>query len=475
MSRFGRNALWPAVLSQLLLVGCLAAMARVPVAPSLIAAGFAICFVPYAFILWAAPSRLDPRASKRLALIALGLCGASLLGAPPTLSDDVYRYLWEGRVWAEGYSPYALSPQSVALAPLRDEIWARVNHRNLASIYPPIAQALFALFHFLGGQIFWPKLLALLTQVAATLISTRACDDVRAPLMLGLNPLLLAEGPLAGHLDLLVGVALWMSLWALGKNAIVRAAWATLAAIGLKLVGLVTLPLFWRRPAVLGLLCLGSAALLGPMFLARAPSDPDSGPGQFAMRWRGNESVYALVERGVTELLEAAWGQGDGQIQIRGFDEAVRGTSFDPRRFTADPDKGIPRSDVVKTSVLAAPLTRLVVLLGVMLLAVVLALRGIAPLVAGRAVLWATLLLSPQMHPWYLAWLLPIEIACGGLAGLVWSASVLCAYAPLDEWIANRSWNANSELAVAEYAPVAAAWLWEWTARSSENRVNTDT
>ncbi len=474
MSRFRGHALWPALLSQLLLIGFIAAMARVPVAPSKIAAGFAFCFVPYAVMLWAAPSRLEPQASKRLALLFLGLCGASLLGAPPSLSDDVYRYLWEGRVWAEGYSPYSLSPQSTTLAPLRDEIWARVNHRDLASIYPPIAQGLFALFHFLGGQILWPKLLALLTLVAATLMSTRVCDDARAPLMLGLNPLLLAEGPLAGHLDLIVGLALCMAFWALGRNAILRAACATLAAVGLKLVGLVILPLFLRRPAALVLLCLTCVALLGPMLLARAPSDPGSGPGQFATRWRGNESVYVLVERGVTGLLEAAWGQGEGRVRIPGFDKAVRGTPLDPRPFTADPQKDIPRTDVMQTSVLAAPLARLGALLGVILLALVLALRGTRPLVAGRAVLWATLLLSPQVHPWYLAWLLPVEIACGGFAGLVWSASVLCAYAPLDEWLANRSWRANSAFAVAEYAPVAAAWLWEWTARAAEKQVNTN-
>jgi len=75
--------------------------------------------------------------------------------------------------------------------------------------------------------------------------------------------------------------------------------------------------------------------------------------------------------------------------------------------------------------------------------------------------LWTTLLLSPQVHPWYLAWLLPIEIAAGGLAGLVWSASVLCAYAPIDRWLAEGVWEMPIALQIAEYSLVAVALVVE--------------
>ena len=39
---------------------------------------------------------------------------------PPALSDDVYRYVWDGRVQAAGINPYRFPPQSPALAQLRD-------------------------------------------------------------------------------------------------------------------------------------------------------------------------------------------------------------------------------------------------------------------------------------------------------------------------------------------------------------------
>jgi hypothetical protein len=78
---------------------------------------------------------------------------------------------------------------------------------------------------------------------------------------------------------------------------------------------------------------------------------------------------------------------------------------------------------------------------------------------ATRALVWALLLLSPQVHPWYLAWLVPLEVAAGGSAGLVWSAAVLCAYAPLDRWVAEGVWHMPPSLQVFEYLVVALALI----------------
>jgi hypothetical protein len=78
---------------------------------------------------------------------------------------------------------------------------------------------------------------------------------------------------------------------------------------------------------------------------------------------------------------------------------------------------------------------------------------------ATRALAWALLLLSPQVHPWYLAWLLPLEVAAAGAAGLVWSAAVLCAYAPLDLWVAEGVWAMPPSVQIFEYSLVALALI----------------
>jgi len=67
------------------------------------------------------------------------------LAAPVYLSDDIYRYIWDGRVQAAGINPYRYIPTDAHLAPLRDEaVFPNINRNNYApTIYPPVAQMLF--------------------------------------------------------------------------------------------------------------------------------------------------------------------------------------------------------------------------------------------------------------------------------------------------------------------------------------------
>ena len=73
----------------------------------------------------------------------------------PMLSDDVYRYVWDGRVQLEGVHPYRYAPVDPALGTLRDaHVFPRINHPEVPTIYPPLAQSLFAglaLAGYLGG------------------------------------------------------------------------------------------------------------------------------------------------------------------------------------------------------------------------------------------------------------------------------------------------------------------------------------
>ena len=44
------------------------------------------------------------------------------MSAPPQSSDDLYRYIWDGRVQAHGFDPYAFVPSAPQLAHLRDPV-----------------------------------------------------------------------------------------------------------------------------------------------------------------------------------------------------------------------------------------------------------------------------------------------------------------------------------------------------------------
>ena len=68
-----------------------------------------------------------------------------LLTSTPALSDDLYRYIWDGKVIAAGIDPYRYAPDAPELAHLRDRLWEPVNQKAQHTPYPPAAQAVFAL------------------------------------------------------------------------------------------------------------------------------------------------------------------------------------------------------------------------------------------------------------------------------------------------------------------------------------------
>ena len=388
--------------------------ARSGCAPSTVAIGLGIGFAPYAGVLRLSTSLGGKRELDRLALVAALGFGGALVLAPPMLSDDVYRYLWEGRLWLEGLNPYRLAPDDPTLGYLRDADWALINNRPIASIYPPLSQALFAVAAWFGGSVASVKLLALFAHVLCVAGVARMSSRPEASLALAVNPLVLGEGPLNGHFDVLTGLALLVAAWALARSRFGEAGLAVVSAVGLKVVGLLALPLLLRRPRVLLGTALASALLLLPLVASRAPTDPGSGAGQFATRWRGNESLFALVD----------WAS----------------------------HQALPES-------IAGLAARIAVVLLVVALATLLVHRRTPPFTASRMLLWAVLLLSPQVHPWYLCWLLPLEVAVGARAGLLWSATVLCAYAPLDRWIAEGVWEMPLGFQILEYGLVLLA-LW---------------
>src|SRR5687768_4890595 len=76
-------------------------------------------------------------------LLVLMLLRLPLAFHPSSLSPDLYRYRWDGRVALAGHSPYRYPPADSRLATLRDPSFPRIEHREIRSVYPPWAQLLF--------------------------------------------------------------------------------------------------------------------------------------------------------------------------------------------------------------------------------------------------------------------------------------------------------------------------------------------
>jgi alpha-1,6-mannosyltransferase len=115
--------------------------------------------VIYLAAAWLSLRTRDSRPLLLLALIFAALFRLSIIFFPPYLSDDIYRYVWDGRVQAAGINPYRYLPADESLAHLRDEkIYPNINRRDSAhTIYPPVAEAVFLLITRFSESVTWMK------------------------------------------------------------------------------------------------------------------------------------------------------------------------------------------------------------------------------------------------------------------------------------------------------------------------------
>src|SRR6516165_1141480 len=139
-------------------------------------------------VAWAAAAAVITRGVDGRSLTILTLGTAALLrvialGAPIFLSDDINRYIWDGRVQAAGINPYRYVPTDPELAPLRDEIvFPNINRNNYApTIYPPVAQMLFLLANRLAETVFAVKLVFVTVEAIGICALLRILRAVGAP------------------------------------------------------------------------------------------------------------------------------------------------------------------------------------------------------------------------------------------------------------------------------------------------------
>ena len=128
---------------------------------------FGLLFVCYALALRSV-LRPHPTSSPvvvRTVLILSVVFRAGLLFASPVLSDDLYRYLWDGRILLSGENPYRYPPRSEELRGLRDDVYERLGHREIRTIYPPAAQAIFAAGSVFGAGAVGLKALLILADI----------------------------------------------------------------------------------------------------------------------------------------------------------------------------------------------------------------------------------------------------------------------------------------------------------------------
>lgn len=288
-------------------------------------AWYGLAFGAYlAAILWT-----ERRQAASIALVwgAAIAFRALLLLTTPTLSDDVYRYLWDGHVANHGVSPYAYPIDSPALDDLDIPQRALANNPEMASPYLPTAQFLFValtcLFPLqpLFFQIAMVGFDLLNGLLIARLLKTAGLSARRILIYLW-NPLVIVEVAHGAHVDawmiFLTLLAVWLSLTPLrsstcqegGPKSLSFLYWAAPVILALatltKILPLLLLPiLFWRwRWGQLALYGLVTIALLVPSGLRAGwgLTGPLDGTGLFgairiyADRWNFNSGLFHWLQ-----------------------------------------------------------------------------------------------------------------------------------------------------------------------------------
>lgn len=240
-------------------------------------------------------------------LLALGARAASLATPSARLSDDLYRYLWDGRVAASGVSPYAHVPADSALAALRDGVvHPRLNSPRYHSVYPPVSQAAFwtaAQAERRGGVragLLALRLLGALCELAALLLLLRRArrHAVWRPAfaLYALHPLVVVEAG-QGHTELyalpLVALAV------LGAGGPLRLV-ATVLAGWVKLVPLAFLPFVLRgvprRERVRAMAVGGGVLLIGGLLLAPYAREIGASLRLYASFFEFNALPYRILK-----------------------------------------------------------------------------------------------------------------------------------------------------------------------------------
>ena len=175
-----------------------------------------------------------------------------LLFQPTLHSSDAHRYVWDGRVQAAGINPYRFVPADPALEPLRDEaVYPHINRADYAvTIYPPVAQMAFRLFHTLGDSLLGLKLgfLALEALAMWTLVRLLAALG-RAPeqlLLYAWHPLPIWEIAGDAHVDAGMTVLLVVALWASHTGRRLATGALLAGSVLFKPLTAAALPAFWR-------------------------------------------------------------------------------------------------------------------------------------------------------------------------------------------------------------------------------------
>jgi hypothetical protein len=381
---------------------------------------FSAAFVVYAV---AASRVLDAVGGDLVIWVVAIALRLVFLPLTPELSDEVYRYLWDGHVQLSGVNPYLHAPADPALAEFHTGLHGLIDNQDAPTIYPPFAQMAFLVIALAGGAVLQAKLLWLGFDLATGWLLGRVARITgrsrRLTQLLYLwSPLLVVEVAWSGHLEPLglFGIVL---LILLARAPHAAGAAGALSALT-RLAPLAALPPLARRLGPRFLLGFGVVFVGGYLPYAGAGTKLFTGLGSWAGHGRFMEGPFSLLE------------------------SALPGPMA-PRYAAAALVLGV----VVWTT-----------------------LKRFRPERALFWVLGAGMLLTPTLHPWYVLWMLPLAALRVSRPWLLFTGLAFLGYAGLAAYQETGIWPEPTWARLVLWLPLVALLVAEgaelWRARVPE-------
>ena len=334
------------------------------------------------------------------------------LVAIPNLSQDFYRFIWDGELINQGINPYLFTPNELIESSKLQIPHASILHEGMGSLsarhfsnYPPINQFIFTISTFLGmgsilGSIIWMRIIIVLADIGVLYFGRKLLQHLnQSPNLIFwyfLNPLVVIE--LTGNLHF-EGVMLFFFVWAfyliLSDNHI-KAAPIYAASIMIKLVPILFLPLFLRyfgfKKSMVFYLLVGSSSLVFflPFYNPQFLENYSQTIALWFSNFEFNAGIYNLVK----------------QVAI---------SQFEAKPWVLIKEYGT--------------LVKVITLATVLILAFLKKHKKLSELIVSMlVVLTAYFLLSSTVHPWYLTFLLGLSLFTKYRFILVWTALVILSY-----------------------------------------------
>lgn len=272
----------------------------------LILSGLIPAFISYAWL----ASR--PWKQKLLLYAVLIGCIARVwaLFCFPQLSDDIYRFIWDGLLWHEGINAYSILPQQVTQQlSHHDQLLALMNSPEYYTVYPSISQLFFYCASIFDGSIFGMsvalKFIFLLCELLTLFYALRILRHLALSpyyiLLYWLNPLIVIEGIGNLHLEMLMIPFLAMGMYAYYQGHLMRAMLYLAISVGVKLLTLLIVPFLLlriegiRRYQAAGLFSLIMIVIFWPIFQGLHIAEFLSSIDLYFRKFEFNASVYYLL------------------------------------------------------------------------------------------------------------------------------------------------------------------------------------